>query len=373
MIPVCLRRSCLPTGKVIYCAVYVDDLTYAVSDQGTADSFLADIRQRFEVAEDQGKPIDFLLGMAIEQNLEAGTIHINMEMMITKLSKGILTAEELVKGANVRYPMLVTPLLKQSERTVSKELFDYLSVVGSLLHIANCVRPDISTAVGILARHALCPGAPHVKAAKRVVQYLWNTKSLGITYSKSAIRIPKIFEGAKHPLDDGTNKLQTFVDADYAMDVSRKSTYGYVLMLNGGPVSWGSTLGKTVATSTCEAEISAAVVACREAVHFKGMLVEFGIMSADSPLQVAEDNSAALAQAQVNGLRHVRNAKHYEVRLAFLQQLVVDGEVLFVYCPTHLQLADMFTKCLDERKFVLMRDALLCENTSTSKPLSASN
>ena len=249
----------------------------------------------------------------------------------------------------------------------------YLSVVGSLLHIANCVRPDISTAVGILARHALCPGAPHVKAAKRVVQYLWNTKSLGITYSKSAIRIPKIFEGAKHPLDDGTNKLQTFVDADYAMDVSRKSTYGYVLMLNGGPVSWGSTLGKTVATSTCEAEISAAVVACREAVHFKGMLVEFGIMSADSPLQVAEDNSAALAQAQVNGLRHVRNAKHYEVRLAFLQQLVVDGEVLFVYCPTHLQLADMFTKCLDERKFVLMRDALLCENTSTSKPLSASN
>ena len=148
-------------------------------------------------------------------------------------------------------------------------------------------------------------------------------------------------------------------------DVSRKSTHGYVLMLNGGPVSWGSTLGKTVATSTCEAEISAAVVACREAVHFKGMLVEFGIMSAD--------NSAALAQAQVNGLRHVRNAKHYEVRLAFLQQLVVDGEVLFVYCPTHLQLADMFTKCLDERKFVLMRDALLCKNTSTSKPLSASN
>ena len=321
----CLFKKELPTGKVVYCAVYVDDLTYAVSDQGTADSFLADIRQRFEVAEDQGKPIDFLLGMAIEQNLKAGTIHINMEMMITKLAKGILTAEELVKGTSVRYPMLVTPLQKQSERTVSKELFDYLSVVGSLLHIANCVRPDISTAVGILARHAICPGAPHVKAAKRVVQYLWNTKSLGITYSKSAIRIPKIFEGAKHPLDDGTNKLQTFVDADYAMDVSRKSTYGYVLMLNGGPVSWGSTLGKTVATSTCEAEISAAVVACREAVHFKGMLVEFGIMSADSPLQVAEDNSAALAQAQVNGLRHVRNAKHYEVRLAFLQQLVVDG------------------------------------------------
>jgi hypothetical protein len=50
----CLFKKELPTGKVIYCAVYVDDLTYAVSDQSSADSFLADIRQRFEVAEDQG-------------------------------------------------------------------------------------------------------------------------------------------------------------------------------------------------------------------------------------------------------------------------------------------------------------------------------
>jgi len=107
-----LFKKELPTGKVIYCAVYVDDLTYAVSDQSSADSFLADIRQRFEVAEDQGKPIDFLLGMAIEQNLKAGTIHINMEMMITRLAKGILTAEELIKSVIVRYPMLVTPLKK---------------------------------------------------------------------------------------------------------------------------------------------------------------------------------------------------------------------------------------------------------------------
>ena len=67
--------------------------------------------------------------------------------MIKKLAEGILTPEELVKSKSVRYPMLVTPLLKSPERTVSKEVFDYLSVVGSLLHIANCVRPDIATAV----------------------------------------------------------------------------------------------------------------------------------------------------------------------------------------------------------------------------------
>ena len=357
----CLFKKELSSGKIIYCAVYVDDLTYAVSDQETAEEFLKDVRERFIVDDNQGKPIDFLLGMDIEQDIELGTIHLNMEMMIAKLAKGLLTAEELTKSSSVRYPMLVTPLTKLSERGVPKDQFDYLSVVGSLLHIANCVRPDIATAVGILARHALCPGAPHVKAAKRVVQYLWNTKSLGITYYRSAQGVPKIFEGAKHPLDDGTNKLQIFADADYAQDMTRRSTYGFVFVLNGGPVAWGSTLGKTVATSTCEAEICAAVGACKEGVHFKRMLVDFGVMAADEPLQIAEDNSAAIAQAQVHGLRHVRSAKHYEVRLAFLQQLVTDGEIKFIYCPTALQLADMLTKCQDEKTFVLMRDALMNE------------
>jgi hypothetical protein len=349
----------LPSGEVIYAAVYVDDVTYACSSQTAADDFMSELRKRFVIDEGQGKPIDFLLGMAVDQDLKAGTIHLNMQMMIKKLAEGILTPEELVKSKSVRYPMLVTPLLKSPERAVSKGVFDYLSVVGSLLRIADCVRPDIATAVGILARHSLTPGQAHVNAVKRVVMYLYNTAEIGITYSKSKTSVPQIFEAAKHPLDDGLNRLQVFADADYAADYTRRSTYGYVFMLNNGPVAWGSNLGKTVATSTCEAEVSAAVHACREAVHFRRMLIELGLLKEDQPLQVAEDNSACIAQAQVSSLRHVRAAKHYEVRLRFLQQLVVDKEVEFAYCPTNLQLADQFTKPQDEKTFVLMRDAML--------------
>ncbi len=75
-------------------------------------------------------------------------------------------------------------------------------------------------------------------------------------------------------------------------------------------------------------------------------------------MKIAEDNSAAIAQATA-GLRHVRNAKHYELRLRFLQQLVVDKHIDFVYCPTDRQLADLFTKPLDGEKFLLFRDALM--------------
>jgi hypothetical protein len=166
-----------------------------------------------------------------------------------------------------------------------------------------------------------------------------------------------MYEGAKHPLDDGTNRLQTFADSDYAGDVSKRSTMGTLVMLNGGPVSWGSVLGKTVATSTCEAEINAAVVAAKDALHFSRMLSDLRLKAA-APLQIAEDNAACIAQATA-GIRHVRNAKHYEVKLRFLQQLVVDQKVQFLYCPTDQQLADFFTKPLDEDKFAYFRKHLL--------------
>ena len=166
-----------------------------------------------------------------------------------------------------------------------------------------------------------------------------------------------MFEGARHPLDDGRNLLQTFADSDYAADDTKRSTMGIVVMMNGGPISWGSVLGKTVATSTCEAEVNAAVLAAKDALHFSQLLFDLGVHTEKQPLQIAEDNAACIAQANT-GLRHVKNAKHYQVKLRFLQQLVVDRDVEVVDCPTQHQLADFFTKPLIDGKFTYFRDLL---------------
>ncbi len=278
------------------------------------------------------------------------------------LALGLLSKEEIVKASDVHHPMLSTVTLpKLTSREVSVGEFDYLSVVGSLMHLANCVRCDIAYAVGCLARHALNPGRAHVKACKRVVMYLYNTRTLGITYRRPSVEseknVPTIHEAAKHPLDDGSNLLKTFADSDYAADETRRSTYGNVTMLNGGPIAWTSTLGKTVATSTCEAEVNAAVAAVKDAVHLKRLLVDLKLTE-DFPLTILEDNSACIAQANA-GLRHVRNAKHYEVKLRFLQQRVVDNDVKFEYCPTDRQLADFFKKPLDHVKLIGFRDSLM--------------
>ena len=49
---------------------------------------------------------------------------------------------------------------------------------------------------------------------------------------------------------------------------------GTITFLNGGPISWSSILGKTVALSTCEAEVNAAFYAAKDAMHLKRMLVD---------------------------------------------------------------------------------------------------
>jgi len=92
----------------------------------------------------------------------------------------------------------------------------------------------------------MTPGPAHVKAVKRVVQYLYNTRHLAITYRRpppdASANIPLMYEAAKHPLDNGLNRLQTFADSDYAGDLSKRSTMGNLVMLNGGPIAWSSVL-----------------------------------------------------------------------------------------------------------------------------------
>ena len=80
-------RKVLPDGRVILTCTYIDDATYGVSDPSLADGFLAMLRSRFVIEEDEGQSIDYLHGMAVTQNLEAGRV--DMKMAITKLCTGI--------------------------------------------------------------------------------------------------------------------------------------------------------------------------------------------------------------------------------------------------------------------------------------------
>ena len=50
------------------------------------------------------------------------------------------------------------------------EYIPYASVVGSLMYLQTCTRPDISFAVGMLGRYQSNPGIDYWKAAKKVMR-----------------------------------------------------------------------------------------------------------------------------------------------------------------------------------------------------------
>ena len=94
---------------------------------------------------------------------------------------------------------------------------EYLSIVGSLLHICNVTRSDCMFAVGFLARHGSRPSLNHFEAAKNVVAFLYNTKHRAVQYVRDASmakgRIP-------YASQDLANRLRMFVDADFARTVA---------------------------------------------------------------------------------------------------------------------------------------------------------
>lgn len=73
---------------------------------------------------------------------------------------------------------------KEGEALRPEEHQTYQELVGSLLYLATCTRPDIPLVVGRLLRFMSSPTTTHMAAAKRFMRYLNGTATLGLTYRK---------------------------------------------------------------------------------------------------------------------------------------------------------------------------------------------
>ena len=127
----------------------------------------------------------------------------------------------------------------------------YQSLVGALLYCSGNTRPDSAYATGMLCRVTARPTPELLDAAHRVLYYLGRTKSMGLCYE-----------------DDGL-KVHGACDSDWAV---KHSTTGWVFRYCCAAISWSSKRQKTVALSSCEAEIMAASEGAKEAIYLGGHL-----------------------------------------------------------------------------------------------------
>jgi hypothetical protein len=266
--------------------------------------------------------------MEIARDRAAGTLMLSQK----KYAEEVVSRFGMLDARPVSVPLSPACKLTKGEDTpLDVAEYPYREVIGSLMYLSVCTRPDISQAVGALARYMSAPQKQHWDAARQVLRYVKGSTGFGITFG------------------GGDRGLKGYCDADYAGDLdTRRSTTGYVFMLHGGAISWSSRLQPTVAVSTAEAEYMSAASAVKEALWLRKLLDMFGMDV--TPVHMFCDNQAAikLIKHPIASMR----SKHIDVQHHFVRERAARGEVVFAYCATVEMVADCMTKPLPVGKLM---------------------
>jgi hypothetical protein len=119
-------------------------------------------------------------------------------------------------------------------------------------------------------------------------------------------------------------------------------------------VSWAPKKQNSVALSTVEAEYIVAGHYCAQLLWMRQTLRNYGYKFSKVPLLC--DNESAIRMAD-NPVEHSRT-KHIAIRYHFLRDHQHKGDIEIAYINTKDQLADIFTKPLDEKTFTKLRNEL---------------
>ena len=316
-------------GELFVCQLYVDDIIFGSTNKAFNDEFSKLMTDRFEMS--MMGEMKFFLGFEIKQ-LREGTF-INQAKYLQDMLKRFKMTE--MKG--VATPMVTKCHLALDPNGKEVDQKVYRSMIGSLLYLCAS-RPDIVLSVGVCARYQASPKESHMIALKRIFRYLVDTPRYGIWYPKGSSFI-----------------LNGYTDADWAGDKDdRKSTSGACQFLGRSLVCWSSKKQNCISLSTAEAEYVAAASGCTQLLWMRQTLKEYGVICDKVPLLC--DNESAIKIAY-NPVQHSRT-KHIEIRNHFIRDHVARGDIELIYVPTKDQLADIFTKPLDEARFTYLRNEL---------------
>ena len=247
----CVYSKIIDNDCVILC-FYVDDILIFGTSLEIISSVKSFLSSKFEM-KDLGEA-DVILGMKLIKSHEGIALFLShsIEKNVKKFSYSNLKS--------VSTPFDPSFHLKKNLGDPINQL-KYSQIIGSLLYVANRIRPDIAYAVGRLSRYNQNPDQSHWVALERVFQYLKGTLNMSLMFTE----YPEVVEG--------------YSDANWVIDShDLKSTIGYLFLLGSAAIVWGSTRQTIISRSTMEAELIAVDTTCNEAVDKKSNIrATFGI------------------------------------------------------------------------------------------------
>ena len=118
--------------------------------------------------------------------------------------------------------------------------------------------------------------------------------------------------------------------------------------MGSGVVSWQARKQKTIAASSCEAEYTTAFEASKEGIWLCTLLNGINYATTE-PTTICCDNNAAINLSEDPALHDC--IKHIDIKHHFLREHVQSNEISLSYINTNDNIADIFTKALDTKKF----------------------
>jgi hypothetical protein len=307
---------------ILIVQVYVDDIVFGGSSNSLVARFAEDMSREFEMS--MMGELQFFLGLQIKQSKEGTFVH------QAKYTRDIVQKFKVEDPKAMATPMSTTTALDADEEGEHVDHKEYRSMIESLLYLM-AMRLDIQFSVCLCACFQVSPRTSHRQAVKRIFRYLRHTPDFGLWYSMSSSLV-----------------LHGFSDADFdGYRLDRKSTSGICQFLGSSLVSLSSCKQSSVAQSITKAEYVATASCCSQLLWITYTMSDFGEEYTHVPLQC--DSTSAISVAKNPVLRS--KTKHIEVRYHFLRDNVEKGKITLIHVPTHDQLANIFTKPLDQATF----------------------
>ena len=244
--------------------------------------------------------------------------------------------------------------------------------IMGLMYVARHSRPDLSQAIGSLARRIAKWTKEDDRALVRLFAYLRETRDFVLLL--------------RHGADGESGQWALFTDSDFAGDrASRRSTTGYcfgILWESGvfSPVEWCSQVQKAVSLSTAEAELRACVDGLRSFLATAPLLrrlagvrpgtttEEEGVVPATHDFAMFVDSEAAILSIRAGTSTKMAYAtvtpfgperKHAQVHLRWLHEQLCGSDLSPLRkIESRENVADIFTKALPVADFVRHRERL---------------
>ena len=312
---------------IIIVIIWVDDIIVASNDNEMISKMKLALKDKFQM-KDLGRISNFL---GIDFKFGKSTISINQTKSIRKMWQRFDMLDSKVKS--IPCDQSVSNMSNHDSKDLENPRL-YKEIVGSLIYIMTCTRPDLCYTVSKLSQFMHKPTIVHLTTAKHVLKYLNYTQNYSLNFCKSH-----------------ESKLHGYCDADWASSEDRKSISGYTFKLHDkGPlISWKSKRQSSVALSSCEAEYVSISVAVQEVKFLTQLLTDMNF-NCNKPVNLFNDNQGAIALSR-NPVQHQR-CKHIDIKYHFIRDEIEKGNINLMYVPSEANVADNFTKPVTKPKLL---------------------